>query len=154
MANATQTHLVTMVRELNRVLTASHIEFFLIGGSAIGAVRDHGLIPWDDDIDIGIKRENIPAFVAAVQQSDLMDHYRLIIPGETPDYYFPTYKLLLDLSGTDAPVDVGTGFQGVFIDIFCTGQTYAISICAARTSTDSPRSDSLGPGQGRDQRGR
>lgn len=124
MVNETQKKLITIVRDLRDVLIAAHIPFYLIGGSAIGAVREHGIIPWDDDIDIGIKRDHIAAFTKAIKTSDLMKKYDFIIPGQTPNYYFPTYKILWNLKGTDAPVDKGTGFQGVFIDIFALDKTY------------------------------
>ncbi|MCI2171110.1 LicD family protein [Schleiferilactobacillus perolens] len=124
MASETQKKLIIMLHELRGVLLSAKVPFFLIGGSAIGALREHDIIPWDDDVDVGIKRDHIPQFLTAVQHSDLMKRYKLIIPGQTPNYYFPTYKLLWDLSGTDAPKDAGTGFQGVFIDVFALDKTY------------------------------
>lgn len=46
---------------LKALLDAHGMEYFLLAGSALGAVRHQGMIPWDDDIDVGIKYEDIDA---------------------------------------------------------------------------------------------
>ena len=39
-----------------------HLRFWLIGGGAIGAVREHGFVPWDDDIDLQMPRPDYERF--------------------------------------------------------------------------------------------
>lgn len=39
-----------------------HLRFWLIGGGAIGAVREHGFVPWDDDVDVQMPRADYEKF--------------------------------------------------------------------------------------------
>ncbi len=50
-------HTISICEELN-------IRYFLVCGSALGAVKYGGFIPWDDDLDIGIFREDYERFLA------------------------------------------------------------------------------------------
>ncbi|MCR4702435.1 MAG: LicD family protein [Saccharofermentans sp.] len=48
--------LTDMMRQFDRICKDNGIEYFVCFGTAIGAVRHQGFIPWDDDIDIGMMR--------------------------------------------------------------------------------------------------
>ena len=56
--NAKQQALFELLLKVKKFMDDEGIVFYLFGGSAIGALRHGGFIPWDDDIDILMDREN------------------------------------------------------------------------------------------------
>lgn len=57
-----------MLIEFDRVCCENNINYVLFGGSLLGAVRHKGYIPWDDDADIGMLREDYNAFKKVAHQ--------------------------------------------------------------------------------------
>jgi lipopolysaccharide cholinephosphotransferase len=55
--------MLRMLKITNYLCEKHNIQYFLVGGSLLGAIRHSGFIPWDDDLDIGMTRENFEKFV-------------------------------------------------------------------------------------------
>ena len=71
--------------DLDRVCRKYGIKYFALYGTAIGAVRHGGFIPWDDDIDVGMLREDYDKFID-IFNKELDGYYELITPYKDSDY--------------------------------------------------------------------
>lgn len=91
----TQLHqvLYEILEEIVRICDKHNIPYFVIGGTAIGALYDKAILPWDDDIDIGMKREDYNKFLQIASQ-ELREPYFLSWIHTDPHspYYFAKVK--------------------------------------------------------------
>ena len=58
--------LLSILDQVTKVCDSNQLKYYLIGGSLLGAVRHKGFIPWDDDLDIVMPREDFEKFVSCV----------------------------------------------------------------------------------------
>ena len=68
--NEVQQMQLALMKELHKFLVDNEINYYFLGGSALGAVRHKGFIPWDDDIDIGMFRKDYEKFLTLCDRFD------------------------------------------------------------------------------------
>lgn len=91
-----------------------NIKYFASGGSALGAVRHKGIIPWDDDIDVVMLKDDYDKFISL--KSHCADGYE-IKDWRDEGFYLPFAKFI-DSNTTLWEVEEYEYVIGVFIDIF------------------------------------
>lgn len=104
--------------EIKRVCEKNNIQYSLDGGSLIGAVRHKGFIPWDDDLDVDMTREDYEKFIS-VCQTDLGEAFSLLTWENDPEYPKGFCKILLKDTKVVEKECVNTRYkQGIYVDIF------------------------------------
>lgn len=83
-----------ILRDIIRVCEENNLQYWVYGGTLIGTIRHNGFIPWDDDIDIGMMRDDYEKFlkIAPLQLKDglTLQHYTL--DSKTPTYFAKVRK--------------------------------------------------------------
>jgi len=92
------------------------LKYYACAGTALGAVRHHGMIPWDDDVDVAMPRPDYERFIEICNRTEL-GNLELINPHTKRGYFCPFLKLCR--KDTTLWENKRRPFvMGVYIDIF------------------------------------
>ena len=96
--NELQKKQLEILKAFIKVCEKHNLRYFAVGGTALGAIRHHGFIPWDDDIDVGMPVEDYEKFL------ELQDEFKgtpyFIQCWKSDPHYIYSFAKLRDSSTT------------------------------------------------------
>lgn len=119
-----QSVLLSLLLEFDDLCKKHKIKYFLGGGTLLGAVRHQGFIPWDDDIDVMMLREDYDRF-CALPKEQLPSHLFIQTHKTDPFYHGDMAKLRINdtVYNTEFSSKFPMMHNGVFIDVFAHDKT-------------------------------
>lgn len=116
--------LLSYLLQVDQICKKHNIKYFLAGGTLLGAVRHNGFIPWDDDADVMMLREDYDKFLQVVEQ-ELPPNVVLHTPKTDSQNHCVFTKLRINntmfaTKWTSKHLNV---HNGIFFDVLCHDKT-------------------------------
>ena len=118
--------ILTMIAvDVDQFCETHGITYYLMGGTALGAMRHAGFIPWDDDFDIFMDRKNYKKFIAACDSHLQKDKYYLQ-KEDTEEWPLFFSKIRLNQTRYQERDHEQPGIHsGIYIDVMCLHNAYS-----------------------------
>lgn len=107
-----------ILNDIANICNENNLKYYLIGGTLLGAVRHGGFIPWDDDIDIVMYREDYNKLIEIIQKEYTE---KFFVQTFYTDKYYTRYIAKIRLNGTklvEKYLSNSKSNNGIYIDIF------------------------------------
>lgn len=128
--------LVEILADIDRICRQSHLRYFLGGGTALGAIRHGGFIPWDDDMDLCMPRADFDRFVPLFRAA-CGDRYWVHSPNDPDTHGITMSRVRLKGTSVRDRNDFNEPECGAFVDIFIYENTFDNPILRALHGTGS-----------------
>ena len=95
-----------------------NLKYYLLGGTMLGAIRHQGFIPWDDDIDVGMPREDYEIFTSEGQKYFSKDYF-IQTHITDPEYILNFAKIRINNTAyIETSIASRKINHGIYIDVF------------------------------------
>lgn len=109
---------LNILKDFIRVCEENNLTYFGFGGTGIGALRHGGFIPWDDDIDLAIPRDDYNVAMEVFRR-DYLDKYTVVNAQTYNDFPVMNTHIIINDSRFITEEDkYGKYPKGIFLDIF------------------------------------
>lgn len=115
--------ILSIAADVIDVCDENNVSYHLTGGSALGAVRHHGFIPWDDDIDFDMERRDVEKFISAFS-AKYGDKYWIHYDGSSEQFCIPCMQIRKKNTVCRGVLDAVGEECGVYVDIAIIENTY------------------------------
>lgn len=116
--NEIQEECLYILKEFDRICSKHKIDYVLSCGTLLGAIRHEGFIPWDDDLDVAMTREEYERFLSLAPSELGKDFF--LQNSKTEKYYFNSFTKIRSNRAEliERPTQYTDINQGVWIDVF------------------------------------
>ncbi len=106
-----QKELLELLKIIDKVAKDNNIKYWIDGGTLLGAIRHKSFIPWDDDIDVCLMKDEYDRFLPLLNDYIKTDKHRSLLYYNNKEYhywfeYFMSDKIIVEYNGVRRPVRI------------------------------------------------
>lgn len=107
-----------IVKKVVTICDKHGLNYYMLGGTMLGAIRHKGFIPWDDDIDLGIPRNDYEEFLR-IAPKELPSHLKVVNYRTDSEYHYYITRILdTDTKVEEERIGNDNRYTNASIDIF------------------------------------
>lgn len=106
-----------ILKYIDEICKKNNIQYTVDGGTALGAIRHNGFIPWDDDVDIALISSEYDKLIKCLK-NDNNTRYKLLDISNETTYPYPFAKVVDSETILKEEGQISINNYGIYVDIF------------------------------------